>query len=100
MVTLVANDYGVIGFVLAILIIGGILYAAKRSVGRLVLALGVGGVLTLISYFILIFTGVYDNVKGELKYTPALNVVAIVFILVGLWAGRYAIKRARVTAAK
>lgn len=100
MVTLVANDYGIIGFVLAILIIGGILYAAKRPVGKMALGLGVGGAVTLISYFILIFTGVYDNVKGELKHTPALNVVAIAFILVGLWAGRYAMKRARVAAAK
>lgn len=92
------NDYGIIGFVVFVLIVGAILYAMKKPVGRLVLALGVGGIFTLIAYFILIFAGIYDNVTGVLSPTLALNVFAVIVIVVGLGAGYYAVKRARVKA--
>lgn len=98
MVTLVANDYGVIAFVIVLLLAGLILYAAKKAVGKLILVFGVGGVLTLISYFILIFTGVYDNITGTLKPTLAINVFAVIVIIAGLGAGYYAVKRAKVRA--
>jgi hypothetical protein len=96
LVVLMPNDYGIIAFVVFVLIVGAILYAMRKPVGRLVLALGVGGIFTLIAYFILILTGVYDNVKGVLNPTPALNVFAVVVIVAGLGAGYYAVQRARV----
>ncbi len=95
---MVANDYGVIAFVVILLLAGLVLYGTKKAVGKLLLAIGVGGVLTLISYFVLILTGVYDNVSGTLNPTPVINVFAIFVILAGLGAGYYAVKRAKVRA--
>jgi uncharacterized membrane protein (DUF106 family) len=95
---LTANDYGVIAFVVMILIIGAILYGAKRAIGKLILTVGAGGVFTLVSYFVLIFTGIYDNVRQVLNPTPALNVFAIIIILFGLGIGYYAVKKAKVKA--
>jgi len=92
------NDYGIIGFVVFVLIVGAILYAMKKPIGRLILLFGVGGVLTLIAYFILIFAGVYDNVTGAFTQTPALNGFAVIVIIVGLGAGYYAVQRAKVKA--
>lgn len=90
------NDYGLIGFVVFVLVVGAIVYAMKKPVGRLILVFGVAGVLTLIAYFVLIFAGVYDNVTGAFTPTPVLNVFAVIVILVGLGAGYYAVQRARV----
>jgi len=96
LVVLMPNDYGLIAFVVFVLIVGAILYAMRKPVGRLILVFGVGGVLTLIAYFILIFAGVYDNVTGAFTPTPVLNVFAVVVIVAGLGAGYYAVQRARV----
>ena len=96
LVVLMPNDYGLIAFVVLLLVVGAIFYAMKKPVGRLILLFGVGGILTLIAYFILIFAGVYDNVTGAFTQTPALNAFAVIVIIVGLGAGYYAVQRARV----
>jgi len=96
LVVLMPNDYGLIAFVVFVLIVGAILYAMRKPVGRLILVFGVGGVLTLIAYFVLIFAGVYDNVTGAFTPTPVLNAFAVIVIVVGLGAGYYAVQRARV----
>jgi len=96
LVVLMPNDYGLIAFVVFLLIVGAILYAMRKPVSRLILVFGVGGVLTLIAYFVLIFAGVYDNVTGAFTPTPVLNAFAVIVIVVGLGAGYYAVQRARV----
>jgi hypothetical protein len=92
------NDYGVTAFVVLLFVVGVILYAIKKPVGKLILAFGLAGIFTLIAYFVLILTGVYDNVKGVLYQTMALNAFAVIVIIVGLGAGYYAVQRAKVKA--